>query len=82
LFTSEKRLYTFVCEFTHLDPSETQNRRQNVAILNQALKAMLNEAIFAVAIANENLIPGCLWGVYMRLDPLLNMIADKVCFFT
>ena len=29
LFTSEKRLYTFVCEFTHLHPSETQNRRQN-----------------------------------------------------
>jgi hypothetical protein len=29
LFISEKRLYTFVCEFTHLHPSETQNRRQN-----------------------------------------------------
>jgi hypothetical protein len=29
LFTSEKRLYTVVCEFTHLHLSETQNRRQN-----------------------------------------------------
>jgi hypothetical protein len=29
LFTSEKRLYTFVCELTHLHPSETQHRRQN-----------------------------------------------------
>jgi hypothetical protein len=26
---SEKRLYTIMCEFTHLHPSETQNRRQN-----------------------------------------------------
>ena len=29
LLTSEKRLCTFVCEFTHLHSSETQNRRQN-----------------------------------------------------
>ena len=29
LFTSEKQLYIFVCEFPHLHPSETQNRRQN-----------------------------------------------------
>jgi hypothetical protein len=29
LSTSEKRIYIFVCEFTRLHLSETQNRRQN-----------------------------------------------------
>ena len=30
--------------------------------------------------ADKKSISGCLWGVYMRLDPLLDMIADKVGF--
>jgi hypothetical protein len=37
LFTSEKRLYTFVREFTHLHPSETQNRQCEPGFTNKDL---------------------------------------------